>query len=91
MTLKLITMTDLYSEILEFDKMNLDIEQLIEDYASDLVEGMDLDTLVQFAYDVIVENLEDMSVNEILEQVEVNAPHLQEELDVIVPDVEPAQ
>ena len=91
MTLKLITMTDLYSEILEFDKMNLDIEQLIEDYASDLVEGMDLDTLVQFAYDVIVEGLGDMSVNEILEQVEVNAPHLLEELDVVVPDVEPAQ
>ena len=84
-------MTDIYQEILEFDKMNLNIEQLIEDYASDLVEGMDLDTLVQFAYDVIVENLEDMSVNEILEQVEVNAPHLLEELDVVVPDVEPAQ
>lgn len=84
-------MIDIYQEILEFDKMNLDIEKLIEDYASDLVEGMDLDTLVQFAYDVIVENLEDMSVNEILEQVEVNAPHLLEELDVVVPDVEPAQ
>jgi hypothetical protein len=84
-------MIDIYQEILEFDKMNLDIEQLIEDYASDLVEGMDLDTLVQFAYDVIVENLQDMSVNEILEQVEVNAPHLLEELDVVVPDVEPAQ
>jgi hypothetical protein len=52
---------------------------------------MDVETLVQFAYDVIVENLEDMSVNEILEQVEVNAPHLLEELDVVVPDVEPAQ
>jgi hypothetical protein len=84
-------MTDLYSEILEFDKMNLDVEQLIEDYATDLVEGMDVETLVQFVYDVIVENLEDMSVNEILEQVEVNAPHLLEELDVVVPDVEPAQ
>lgn len=83
-------MTDLYFEILEFDKMNLDIEQLIQDYASDLVEGMDVETLVQFAYDVIVENLEDMSVNEILEQVEVNAPHLLEELDV-VPDFEVAQ
>jgi hypothetical protein len=89
-------MTDLYSEILEFDKMNfdkmnLDTGKLIEDYATDLVEGMDVETLVQFAYDVIVENLEDMSVNEILEQVEVNAPHLLEELDVVVPDVEPAQ
>lgn len=84
-------MTDLYQEILEFEKMSFDLDQLIEDYASDLVEGMDLDTLVQFAYDVIVENLEDMSVNEILEQVEVNAPHLLEELDVVVPDVEPAQ
>jgi len=83
-------MTDLYSEILEFDKMNLNIEQLIEDYASDLVEGMDVETLVQFVYDVIVENLEDMSVNEILEQVEVNAPHLLEELDVVVPVAEPA-
>ena len=84
-------MTDLYSEILEFDKMNLDVEQLIEDYATDLVEGMDVETLVQFAYDVIVENLQDMSVNEILEQVEVNAPHLLEEIDVVVSDVEPAQ
>ena len=89
-------MTDIYQEILEFDKMNLDkmnldIEQLIEDYASDLVEGMDVETLVQFVYDVIVENLEDMSVNEILEQVEVNAPHLLEELDVVVPVAEPAQ
>ena len=84
-------MTDLYQEILEFDKMNLNIEQLIEDYASDLVEGMDVETLVQFVYDVIVENLEDMSVNEILEQVEVNAPHLLEELDVVVSVAEPAQ
>ena len=84
-------MTDLYQEILEFDKMNLDLDQLIEDYATDLVEGMDVGTLVQFAYDVIVENLQDMSVNEILEQVEVNAPHLLEEIDVVVPDVEPAQ
>jgi hypothetical protein len=84
-------MTDLYFEILEFDKMNLNIEQLIEDYASDLVEGMDVETLVQFVYDVIVENLEDMSVNEILEQVEVNAPHLLEELDVVVPVAEPVQ
>ena len=83
-------MTDLYQEILEFDKMNLDVEQLIEDYATDLVEGMDVETLVQFAYDVIVENLQDMSVNEILEQVQAHAPHLLEELDV-VPDVEPAQ
>ena len=83
-------MTDIYQEILEFDKMNLDVGQLIEDYATDLVEGMDLDTLVQFAYDVLVENLEDMSVNEILEQVQAHAPHLLEELDV-VPDVEPAQ
>jgi hypothetical protein len=83
-------MTDLYQEILEFEKMSFDRNQLIEDYATDLVEGMDLDTLVQFAYDVLVENLEDMSVNEILEQVEVNAPHLLEELDVVPVD-EPAQ
>ena len=84
-------MIDIYQEILEFDKMNLDIEKLIEDYASNLVEGMDVETLVQFVYDVIVENLEDMSVNEILEQVEVNAPHLLEELDVVVPVAEPVQ
>jgi hypothetical protein len=83
-------MTDLYKEILEFNKMSFDRDQLVEDYASDLVEGMDLDGLIQFAYDVIVEGMGDMSVNEILEQVEANAPHLLEEVDV-VPDVEPAQ
>ena len=84
-------MIDIYQEILEFEKMkNIDRDQLVEDYASDLVEGMDLDGLIQFAYDVIVEGMGDMSVNEILEQVEANAPHLLEEVDV-VPDVEPAQ
>jgi hypothetical protein len=72
-------MSDLYSEILKFEKMkNFDRDQLVEDYASDLVEGMDLDGLIQFAYDVIVEGMGDMSVNEILEQVEANAPHLLE-------------
>jgi hypothetical protein len=84
-------MNDLYTEILNFNKMNFDRDQLIEDYASNIVDGMDLDTLVQFAYDTIVDNMESCSDNEVLEQIEEFCPELLEEIDVTVPPVDVAQ
>lgn len=84
-------MPDLYTEILNFNKMNFDRDQLIEDYASNIVDQMDLDTLVQFAYDTIVDNMESCSDNEVLEQIEAFCPELLVELDVTVPPVDVAQ
>ena len=38
----------------------LDLDQLISDYATSVVDSMDNDTLVQFAYEQIVKNLQAM-------------------------------
>jgi len=70
-------MTGIYQEILEFEKMkNIDRDQLISDYADAIVEGMDVDTLTEFVYDTIVENVSNLSDNELTEQVEVHASYL---------------
>ena len=54
----------------------VDLPELISDYATSVVDGMDLDTLVQFAYERIVENLETMTEAEVLENIQEFAPHL---------------
>jgi hypothetical protein len=53
-------------------------EQLIEDYAQLIVEGMDMDTLVSFAYDTLVGNLEAYSDEELLKEVKKYNPELLE-------------
>ena len=54
-------------------------EELIEQYAQHIVDGMDMDTLVQLAYDSIMSNLQQMT-NELLSaDIEEYAPHLLEE------------
>jgi hypothetical protein len=74
-------MTDLYTEILRFKKMSFNRDVLIENYASAVVEGMDLDSLIEFAYDTIVESLDNCSDEELLEEVERYDPELIEEID----------
>jgi hypothetical protein len=84
-------MTDLYTEILKFNKMNFDRDQLIEDYASLIVEGMDMDTLVSFAYDTLVGNLDSYNDAELIKEVAEYNPELLEQFDGIVPPVDVAQ
>lgn len=69
-------MSNLYTEILENEKMSFNREQVIEDYAHSVVEGMDLDTLVQFAYDVMVEDLETLNDEELKEEIYNYYPEL---------------
>lgn len=45
------------------------INQLIENYAERVVNGMDVITLTQFAFDVIVENLNIQGPEEILNEI----------------------
>lgn len=45
------------------------IRQFVENYAERIVDDMDTKTLMQFAYDAIVENLEIQSPDDILEQI----------------------
>ena len=45
------------------------IHQFVENYAERIVDDMDTKTLMQFAYDVIVENLNIQSPDDILNEV----------------------
>lgn len=45
------------------------IQQLVENYAERIVDDMDTKTLMQFAYDTIVENLNIQSPNDILGEI----------------------
>jgi len=47
--------------------------------AQEIEDGMDMDTLAQFAYEKILENLEDMGESEFLENVQEYHPHLLED------------
>jgi hypothetical protein len=59
--------------------MTINREQLIEDYASLIVEGMDMDTLVSFAYDTLVSNLESYDDAELIKEVTEYNPELLED------------
>lgn len=48
---------------------NDQIHQLVENYAERIVDDMDTKTLMQFAYDVIVENLNIQSPDDILNEI----------------------
>lgn len=54
----------------KFNTLTTDqIRQFVENYAERIVDDMDTKTLMQFAYDAIVENLEIQSPDDILEQI----------------------
>jgi len=77
-------MSDLYSEILEFEKMkNIDRDQLIEDYVQQMIEGMDYKTMERFVYDTMVENLTDYTDEELLTEVTDYYPELLEDADAV--------
>jgi hypothetical protein len=62
--------------------MTFNREQLIEDYATLIVEGMDMDTLVSFAYDTLVSNLESYDDAELIKEVTEYNPELLEDVTV---------
>ena len=43
--------------------------QLKENYANMIIDGMDMDSLVQFAFDSIMDNMKDYTEDEIKEEV----------------------
>jgi len=77
-------MSDLYTEILEFEKMkNIDRDQLVEDYVQQMIEGMDYKTMERFVYDTMVENLTDYTDEELLTEVTDYYPELLENADAV--------
>jgi hypothetical protein len=54
----------------KFDTLTSDqIQQFVENYAERIVDDMDTKTLMQFAYDTIVENLGIQSPEDILNEI----------------------
>jgi hypothetical protein len=60
------------------------LDKIIEIYATTLVDNMDIDGLMQFAYDVIVENMSNMGEEDILNEVYV---YFEDDADKIVESV----
>ena len=58
---------------------NLNRDSLIQEYAQLIVEGMDMDTLVSFAYDTLVSNLESYTDTDLINEVKEYNPELLEE------------
>ena len=79
---------DLYTEIIKSTQMTntFDRDSLLQDYAEQVVDTMDMDTLVMFAMDTIMERMSQFSDNDIVEEVNEYYPELLEEYN-IDPDI----
>ena len=67
----------------KYDKLVKQIKRCRSEYQYEIVDGWDLDTLVSFAYDTVVENLNKYSDDKLLEEVEQYSPDLLEEVDAV--------
>jgi hypothetical protein len=77
-------MSDLYTEILEFEKMkNIDRDQLVENYIQQIIEGMDIKSMERFVYDTMLENLTDYTDEELLTEITDYYPELLENADTV--------
>ena len=69
---------------------NLNRDSLIQDYAQQILDGMDMKTMKCFVYDTLVSNLESYTDEDLLSEVTEYNPELLEEYND-VPVVEVAQ
>ena len=69
---------------------NLNRDSLIQDYAQQILDGMDMKTMECFVYDTLVSNLESYTDEDLLSEVTEYSPELLEEYND-VPVVEVAQ
>ena len=76
-------MTNLYQEILDYQKMSFNREVLVKNYARTVVEGMNLDVLIEFACDTIVEDLNKLSDEELLREVDAFNPELLADVETL--------
>ena len=57
----------------------IDRDNLQDAYINEIIDGMDLKDLIRIVYDNLEQNLEQYSVDELIEEVEEYYPHLLEE------------
>ena len=54
-------------------------DSLIQDYAQQILDGMDMKTMEQFVYDTLVTNLESYTDEDLINEVKEYNPELLEE------------
>ena len=57
----------------------IDRDNLQDAYINEIIDGMDIKDLMRIVYDNLEQNLEQYSVDELIEEVEKYYPHLLEE------------
>ena len=57
----------------------IDRDNLQDAYINEIIDGMDIKDLMRIVYDNLEQNLEQYSVEELIEEVEEYYPHLLEE------------
>ena len=57
----------------------IDRDNLQDAYINEIIDGMDLKDLMRIVYDNLEQNLEQYSVDELIQEVEEYYPHLLEE------------
>ena len=57
----------------------IDRDELQDAYINEIIDGMDIKDLMRIVYDNLEQNLEQYSVDELIEEVEEYYPHLLEE------------
>jgi len=60
-------------------KMTFNRDQLIEDYAQTILDGLDMDAVLGIAYDTLTGNLSSYSDEELIKEVKEYNPELLEE------------
>ena len=61
------------------NKMTFNREELIADYAQQILDGMDMKTMECFVYDTLVSNLESYDDEDLINEVKEYNPELLEE------------
>ena len=61
------------------NKMTFNREQLIADYAQQILDGMDMKTMECYVYDTLVSNLESYNDSDLINEVKEYSPELLEE------------
>jgi hypothetical protein len=62
--------------------MIFDRDSLIDSYAQQILDGMDMKTMEQFVYDTLVDNLKAYSDHELIDEVTEYNPELLEDVTV---------
>jgi len=64
---------------MELEPMTIDRDSLIDAYAQQILDNMDLKTMEQMVYDTLVDNLNSYSDEELITEVEEYNPELLED------------